>query len=112
MTQADLRVDLPRSSRRTTRARWATLWRASRTETLCFAALLFGLAAVPFWLGSNRLLAWGLNATWFCTLAILYEVLMLAGGRRHAVGIRHVLLPAGLFLTVVFWIVIQIGTWV
>lgn len=81
-------------------------------EHASFWLLVAGLAWVPFWYGSNVLLAWGCNAVLFAGLLAWYELTVLVRGRRHAVGLRHLALPAGLFAAVVLWIFLQTATWV
>ena len=44
------------------------------TEWVFFGLLVAGLAWVPFWFGSDGLIAWGINATIFPGLAALYEL--------------------------------------
>src|SRR5439155_994677 len=80
---------------------WATL-----------ALFIIGLAWVPFWYGSNDLVAWGINAALFPGLAAVYELSLLIQNKPHPVGFRYLAAPASLFLIVVLWIVVQTGTWV
>src|SRR5947209_6699259 len=70
-----------------------------------------GLAWCPFWLGSNELLAWGVNAVLFPGLVIIYELSLLIRGERHPVAIKQIKVPAALFAAVVIWILIQNATW-
>src|SRR5262249_21760205 len=70
-----------------------------------------GLAWCPFWLGSNELLAWGVNAVLFPGLVIIYELSLLIRGERHPVAIKHVKVAAALFAAAVIWILIQNATW-
>ncbi|WP_363349463.1 O-antigen ligase family protein [Methylocystis echinoides] len=74
-----------------------------------FAALIFGLAFAPFWLGSNRPIAWGLNAIYYGALAILYEAALLWSGRTHPVALRRIWFPAIAFMSVVVWSLLQIA---
>jgi hypothetical protein len=78
-------------------------------------ALLFifigGLAWVPFWLGSNRLLPWAINAVVFPGLLVVYELSILVRGAPHSVPVRNIRIPAGLFVIATTWIVIQNATW-
>lgn len=85
------------------------LWREDPSETALFCALVIGLAFVPFWLGSDRPLAWGINGVWFPTLALLYELLVLLTGRRHPVALKRIAAPAGLFCLALIWIVAQMS---
>jgi O-antigen ligase len=55
--------------------------------------------------------AWGINAVMFPGLAAAYEASLLVGRGRHPVGVRHLVVPAGLFAAVVVWIWLQIATW-
>ena len=74
-------------------------------------AFIAGLAWCPFWLGSNVLLAWGINAVLFPGLVVVYELSLLIRGERHPVAIKQIRVPAALFATVVLWILIQNATW-
>src|ERR1019366_7322887 len=44
-------------------------------------------------------------------LAAIYEISLLVRGKSHPVGIKQLKIPAGLFVAVVLWIVIQNTTW-
>ena len=81
-------------------------------EEAIFSLYLAGLAWVPLLYGSNTLFAWGINAVLFPALAALYEISLLPRRKRHAVSLRHILLPAALFAAVVVWILLQTATWV
>jgi O-antigen ligase len=74
-----------------------------------FAALMVGLAFAPFWLGSNRPIAWGVNAIYYGALAILYEAALLWSGRSHPVALRRIWFPALAFMSVVVWSLLQIA---
>jgi O-antigen ligase len=80
-------------------------------ERSVFWIFLLGIAWVPFWYGSNVLLAWGINAVLFPGLAALYEISLLTRGKGHPVGIRNLALSAALFAVVVLWIGCQTLTW-
>ena len=71
------------------------------------AALLYGLAGglawAPFWLGGDRLFAWGVDAVLFPALALAYEASLLARGRRHPFAARLIAAPAALFLLTALW---------
>lgn len=77
-------------------------------ESLLLAALILGLAWAPAWLGSNRAMAWGVNGILFPGLVIAYELSRIVLGRPHAVAARYLLVPIGLFIGVVAWILLQI----
>lgn len=79
----------------------------SRLDDALFYALLLGLAFAPFWLGSNRMIAWGVNAVYYAVLALVYEASRLAAGREHAVALRRVAVPAGLCALVACWAMLQ-----
>ncbi len=81
------------------------------TEGVIFALFICGLAWVPYWLGSNRLIAWGINAALFSGLAALYELSLLLRGALHPVPIKRIRVAAVLFAFVVVWIVLQNVTW-
>ena len=82
-----------------------------RPERILFWALVAGLAWAPAYLGSNALIAWGINAMLFPGLAAAYEISLIARGRSHPVGIRHLALPAMLYFAVLAWCLVQNATW-
>jgi O-antigen ligase len=65
--------------------------------------LTVGLAWAPFWLGGNRVTAWGVNALLFPALALAYELSLFARGRSHAFAARRIVVPIVLFLFVALW---------
>jgi O-antigen ligase len=81
------------------------------TEAALLWLLIAGLAWVPFWNGSNELIAWGINAVLFAAVAFVYEGSLLIRGASHPVGIRNIALPAALFGLVLVWIYIQTIAW-
>jgi O-antigen ligase len=81
------------------------------TDGVFLTLFVSGLAWVPFWLGSNRLIAWGINAVVFAGLAALYELSLVLRGAPHPIPIRQIGLPAVLFALVVTWIVVQVAIW-
>jgi hypothetical protein len=81
-------------------------------EQAIFWVLIAGLAWVPFWYGSNDLVAWGINAVMFPGLAAVYEISILARGDRHPIGIKNFAVSAALFAAVVVWILLQNATWI
>lgn len=80
-------------------------------EQSAFWILVAGLAWVPFWYGSNDLIAWGINAVLFPGLAVSYEISLLIRAKGHPVGIRNLMLTAMLFTAVIMWIGAQTLTW-
>jgi hypothetical protein len=62
-----------------------------RIERALFWLLVAGLAWCPFWLASNDLIAWGINAIIFPALTALYELSLLVHRERHPVGIKHII---------------------
>jgi len=80
-------------------------------DRVLFWTFVAGLAWIPYWNGSNELVAWGINACVFPGLAAIFEISILARGASHPVGIREIAAPATLFAAVVGWIVIQNATW-
>src|SRR5262245_37828552 len=84
---------------------------AITTEGVFLAVFVCGLAWVPFWLGSNRPIAWGINAVVFPGLAALYELSLVLRGAPHPVSIRRIKVPAVLFALVTIWILVQNVTW-
>jgi O-antigen ligase len=84
---------------------------AAKTEPALLWAFVAGLAWCPFWFGGSVLLAWGINAVLFPGLVAIYELSLLIRREHHPVAIRQIKLPAGLFVAVVLWILIQNATW-
>jgi O-antigen ligase len=84
---------------------------AITTEGVFLALFVCGLAWVPFWLGSNRPIAWGINAVVFPGLAALYELSLVLRGAPHPVAIGRIGVSAALFALVIVWILIQNATW-
>jgi O-antigen ligase len=80
-------------------------------EQSMFCLFMLGLAWVPFWYGSNDILAWGINAVLFPGLVALYEVALLIGKKAHPVAIRHIAASAILFAIVLIWIWVQTLSW-
>jgi O-antigen ligase len=80
-------------------------------ENVVFALFVAGLAWVPFWLGSNRLVAWGINAVIFPGLAALYEFSLLIRAKARPVPLRRVGLSAVLLAIVAIWVLVQNATW-
>jgi O-Antigen ligase len=85
--------------------------RSAIVEQVLLWAFIAGLAWCPFWLGSNVLLAWGVNAVLFPGLVIVYELSLLIRGECHPVAIKHIRVPTALFAAVVIWTLIQNATW-
>jgi O-antigen ligase len=85
---------------------------AATTEQLIFGAAILGVAGVPLWLGSNRAIAWLINAGYFVTLALLLEAALLVGRRAHPVAIKRLTYPAVIFALTCVWILIQASTWI
>jgi O-antigen ligase len=90
---------------------WAAEKQRHKVEEVLFWTFIAGLAWVPFWFGSNDLIAWGINAVLFSGLAIIYEVSILIRGERHPLAIKELWIPAALFVGVVLWIGLQNATW-
>jgi O-antigen ligase len=84
---------------------------ADTVEWVVFWAFIAGLAWIPYWYGSNDLIAWGINAVLFPGLAIIYELSLLLQGKPHAVQIRGLKLPATFFVAALVWIVVQNASW-
>lgn len=80
-------------------------------EKALLVLFIGGLAWVPFWLGSNRLLPWAINAVVFPGLLVVYELSVIFRGTPHPVPVRNIRIPAGLFVIATLWIVIQNATW-
>jgi O-antigen ligase len=81
------------------------------TEWVFLGLFVAGLAWVPYWYGSNRLIAWGVNAVIFPGLAALYELSLLVRGAEHPVPLRPIRASAILFAAVVAWILLQNSPW-
>src|SRR6266702_3178988 len=84
---------------------------AVTTESIFLALFVCGLAWVPFWLGSNRALPWGINAIIFSGLAALYELSLVLRSAPHPVPIRRIGFSAVLFALAGSWALIQNVTW-
>jgi hypothetical protein len=80
-------------------------------ETAVFWLFVGGLSWVPFWNGSNELIAWGINAILFPAVAAIYEVTLLIRGLSHPIAVRRILLPAGLFAAAALWTFFQTFAW-
>src|SRR5215831_11570615 len=85
---------------------YASTW-AEAADATIFWLFVAGLTWVPFWNGSNELLAWGVNAVLFAGLTAAYEISLLIRGASHPVGIRNIAIPAVLFGLVLLWIYFQ-----
>ncbi|MBB4200566.1 O-antigen ligase [Rhodoblastus sphagnicola] len=75
----------------------------------CFYALLAGLALTPFWFGSDRPIAWDINAIYFGVLTIVYEIACLATGRKHPVSVQRLWFPALASVVVGAWALLQVS---
>jgi O-antigen ligase len=82
-----------------------------RLDHIIYWAAIVGLAWVPFWLGSNREIAWYINAALFGTLLLGFEISLIARRRSHPVPVSGVAFPVGIFILVCVWILIQATTW-
>jgi hypothetical protein len=80
-------------------------------EPAIFWLFVGGLGWVPFWNGSNELIAWGINAILFPGLAAVYEVSLLIRGESHSVGVRNIAVSAGLLAAVALWTYFQTLDW-
>lgn len=79
-------------------------------DDVLFVAALAALAWVPLWFGSERSVAWGINAVLFGTLVIAYEISLLFRDRNHAIALHRVALPAASLAVVVGWCLLQAST--
>lgn len=82
-----------------------------RFDQTVFWLYLLALAWVPLYFGSNRLFAWGVNAVLFGGLVVVYELGIVMSGRPHPVTPRRIAVPAGLFVLIVGWILLQTASW-
>jgi O-antigen ligase len=80
-------------------------------DHIVYWAAIVAVAWVPFWLGSNREIAWYINAALFGTLLLGYEISMIARRRSHPVPLSRLAFPASVFVLVCVWILIQAATW-
>src|SRR4051794_21236931 len=85
--------------------------RSNLVEWIIFWGFVVGLAWIPYWYGSNALVAWGINAVLFAGLALAYEVSIIVRGKTHGAAIQQLRVPAALFVAVVLWILIQNASW-
>jgi hypothetical protein len=79
----------------------------NKVETFVFFGLLVGLAWAPFWLGGNRMTAWGIDALLFPALTIIFEVWLMGSGRAHPIAVQQIVGPAALFLLSALWVYLQ-----
>ena len=86
--------------------------RGAKIDRIVFIGFLIGIAVCPFWLGSNRMIAWGANAVFFSALLIAYEASLLVSGRSHPFPIEWIKIPAICFALVAAWCVIQMTPYV
>ena len=108
MTELDVTV-LAHASRETEAARDRT--RVGETlDQLIFWAAVLGVAWTPFWLGSNRVIAWVINAGYFGLLFVLLELALLVTRRPHPVSFKRIIYPVLLFALICIWIVLQAAT--
>lgn len=77
-----------------------------------FLLFLAALGWAPFWFGSDRSLAWGVNAIWFGGLVIAFELVRTLSGRRHPVALHRIWFPATACVVVFGWTLIQIAHWI
>jgi O-antigen ligase len=84
---------------------------ASGIDNFCFWAANLGLAWAPFWLGSNRPIAWYANAIYFGVLVLVLEGSRLLWPRPLAVPLRKLLFPVLAFIAISLWIYFQAATW-
>jgi len=94
-------------------ADFATEARKSQSHAfnnIFYWAGIIGLAWAPFWLGSNRPIAWYINAAFFAVLLLLFEGVLLFRRRSHPISIRRVPFPAAAYVLVVIWIALQAST--
>lgn len=85
--------------------------RNETSETVIFWLFVVGLGWVPFWNGSNELIAWGINAMIFPGLAAIYEISLVIRGKSHSIAARNIALPAGLFAAATVWTYFQAVDW-
>lgn len=81
--------------------------RSGVIETSTFWLFVAGLAWVPVWHGGNEPIVWGIDSVLFPGLAVFYDASLIARGKPHPIGLRHVRLPAALFGLLVLWIGLQ-----
>jgi O-antigen ligase len=81
-------------------------WHAA-LESYLYLAFVGGLAGAPFFLGGDRLGAWGLHAVLFSGIVILHEASLLLARRRHVVALHYLRAPALLVGAAVAWIYVQ-----
>jgi O-antigen ligase len=82
-----------------------------KLDHVIYWAAIVGLAWLPFWLGSNREIAWYINAALFGALFLVYEISLLARRHSHPVPVKRLAFPVSVFLLVCIWILIQATTW-
>ena len=93
-------------ARGTTKDRKRTWVRA--LDSLCFWAIIGGLAFAPFWFGGNLPLAWGIHAIWFAGVTVAYEIGRLAAARRRPIALRKIWIPVACVVVTAIWAAMQI----
>ena len=81
--------------------------RTGALESWLYGAFIVSLAMTPFWLGGNRLIAWGLHAILFSVIVIALEMSLLLSRERHPVGLYYLRTPVLLVGSAVLWMIIQ-----
>jgi O-antigen ligase len=82
-----------------------------KLNDIIYWAAIVGLAWAPFWLGSNREVAWYINAAYYGALLLLFEASVLARRHSHPVAVSRLAFPVAAFALVSIWIAFQAGTW-
>ncbi|MBS9475732.1 O-antigen ligase family protein [Ancylobacter radicis] len=109
MAEPKLSPDAPRRS-----PNGAFLRRRTPADTyndIIFVFFVLALAWAPLFFGSNRPLAWAVNAVLFGALLILFEAGRLVSGAPHPVSWRRIWWCGALFALFVVWILFQIVPW-
>ena len=83
----------------------------AKIERLIFWAAILGLAWVPLWFGSDRLVPWLINAGYFGALVLVLEAVLLIRQSGHPVALKRLAYPAAIFVLVCLWILIQASAW-
>jgi O-antigen ligase len=85
--------------------------RGRRGRDVIFWAYLGALAWLPFWFGSNDLLAWSINAALFSGLVVALELNLLVHGTAHPVPAGRLRVAFACFVLVLLWVCVQASTW-
>lgn len=77
-------------------------------EQGAFAGFVLLLAVCPFWFGSNRLVAWGLNAALVGLILLCHEIGLRLQGKPYPLAPSNLIAPAAALAATLLWILAQL----